>query len=246
MICPRDELANSCSSQCPEEPFCFVYTYATSSFAGNIEETKSASSLKIVEFNTSGTTFEKEDCSPTTSKTDACKDFQQNQDGCYSTHSLDNNNNETGTECPDDVERHPPDAHMPSMKTLGFSNFPKCGQFFVGAIKKNRSCQKLLRSKLIQIEARIEELKELKKRVQTLKDFQVSCRKRTERALSQMKKDPRIQLITQDTYRKSKVMLTWCFIFFYPNLIFQFGNRNLEFLRKISPINLKLCNWMHN
>lgn len=45
------------------------------------------------------------------------------------------------------------------------------------------------------IEARMEEIKKLKGLVKILKDFQVSCRKRTGRALSQ-KKDARVQLIS--------------------------------------------------
>ncbi|XP_073136972.1 uncharacterized protein [Henckelia pumila] len=75
------------------------------------------------------------------------------------------------------------------------SNFPKSALTFVDAIKKNRSCQKLIRSKMIQIEARMEELKKLTERVKILKDFHVACKKRTGRALSR-KKDARVQLIS--------------------------------------------------
>lgn len=90
------------------------------------------------------------------------------------------------------------------------SSFPKAGRLFIDAIKKNRSCQKFLRSKLIDIEARIEEIKKLKERVQILKDFQVSCRIRTGRALSQ-KKDARVQLITaRRTPKESKVVCNLC------------------------------------
>lgn len=66
---------------------------------------------------------------------------------------------------------------------------------FLDAIKKNRSCQKYLRSKLMQIEARIEENSKLNKSVKALKEFQVCCRRRTGQALSQ-KKDDRVQLIS--------------------------------------------------
>ncbi|PIN22504.1 hypothetical protein CDL12_04778 [Handroanthus impetiginosus] len=75
------------------------------------------------------------------------------------------------------------------------SHFPKSALAFVDAIKKNRSCQKFIRSKMMQMEARIEELNQLKERVKILKDFQVACKKRTGRALSQ-KKDARVQLIS--------------------------------------------------
>lgn len=85
------------------------------------------------------------------------------------------------------------------------SNFPKSAQVFIDAIKKNRSYQKFIRSKLTQIESRIEENNKLKERVKILKDFQVSCRKVTGRALSQ-KKDLRVQLISSScNSRKSMV-----------------------------------------
>ncbi|KAJ0106596.1 hypothetical protein Patl1_19692 [Pistacia atlantica] len=75
-------------------------------------------------------------------------------------------------------------------------------QVFIDAIKKNRSYQNFIRSKLTQIESRIEENKKLKERVKILKDFQVSCRKITGRALSQ-KKDPHVQLISSQKLRNS-------------------------------------------
>ncbi|KAL0425344.1 UNVERIFIED_CONTAM: Myb-like protein L [Sesamum radiatum] len=78
---------------------------------------------------------------------------------------------------------------------LKSSHFPKSAVTFVDAIKKNRSCQKLIRSKMMQMEARIEELKKLMELVKILRDFQVACKKRTGRALSQ-KKDARVQLIS--------------------------------------------------
>ncbi|KAL6518141.1 hypothetical protein OROMI_033842 [Orobanche minor] len=78
---------------------------------------------------------------------------------------------------------------------LRSSHFPKSALAFVDALKKNRSCQKLIRSKMIQVEARLEELNKLMEHVKMLKDFQVACRKRTGRALSQ-KKDASVQLIS--------------------------------------------------
>ncbi|PIA39506.1 hypothetical protein AQUCO_02600156v1 [Aquilegia coerulea] len=72
------------------------------------------------------------------------------------------------------------------------------------AIKKNRSFQKLVMRNLIHIEAKIEENKKLKERIKILRDFQVSCKRRAGRALSQ-KKDPRIQLISACKPRKSSV-----------------------------------------
>ncbi|TYH98359.1 hypothetical protein ES332_A12G304700v1 [Gossypium tomentosum] len=81
------------------------------------------------------------------------------------------------------------------LSTYKSSRFPKSAQLLFDAIKKNRSYQTFLRSKLAHIEVKIEENKKLKERVKILRDFQVSCKKLTGRALS-AKKDPRIQLIS--------------------------------------------------
>ena len=94
------------------------------------------------------------------------------------------------------------------------SGFPKYAQELLDAIKKNRSCQKFLRNKLMQIESRIEENKKLRERVKILKDFQVTYRKRMGRALSQ-KRDARVQLIYTSKLRSNaKVSLSvdlYCF-----------------------------------
>ncbi|XP_050209268.1 uncharacterized protein LOC126659970 isoform X2 [Mercurialis annua] len=83
------------------------------------------------------------------------------------------------------------------------SSLPKSAHVFLYAIRRNRSYQKFLQSKLAQIEVRIEENKKLKERVKFLRDFQVSCRKLTGRALAQGK-DPRIQLISARRIVSSK------------------------------------------
>ncbi|XP_047315933.1 uncharacterized protein LOC124919671 isoform X2 [Impatiens glandulifera] len=84
------------------------------------------------------------------------------------------------------------------------SGFPKQANAFVVAIRKNRACQKLLRSKLIQIQMKIENNRKLSERVKILKDFQVSCKKQVGKALSQ-KKDARIQLIAVPKPRPNQV-----------------------------------------
>lgn len=94
------------------------------------------------------------------------------------------------------------------------SDFPSSALAFVDAIKKNRSCQKLMRSKLGEIEARIEEIKRLKDRVKILKDFQVACRKRTGRAFSQ-KKDARVELISVPKLRANAKVCVSVVIFCY-------------------------------
>lgn len=93
------------------------------------------------------------------------------------------------------AESQQADACMFSKLPQKISSFPPSAQAFVVAINKNRALQKFLRSKLIEIEAKIEENKQLRDKVKLLKDFQVSCSRRTGNALS-LKKDPRVQLIS--------------------------------------------------
>ncbi|KAM2456147.1 hypothetical protein PS1_016063 [Malus domestica] len=95
------------------------------------------------------------------------------------------------------------DSCSTSMLPRKDSSFPKAAQVFMDAIKKNRASQKFIRNKLIQIEAKIEENRKLKERVKILKDFQVSCKRRTWESLSQ-KKDPRVQLILPKGPRDSR------------------------------------------
>nr|APY20264.1 MYB type transcriptional factor R4 [Pyrus betulifolia] len=95
------------------------------------------------------------------------------------------------------------DSCSTSMLPRKDSSFPKAAQVFMDAIKKNRASQKFIRNKLIQIEAKIEENRKLKERVKILKDFQVSCKRRTWGSLSQ-KKDPRVQLFLSKGPRDSR------------------------------------------
>jgi myb proto-oncogene protein len=124
-------------------------------------------------------------------RTNSCEGFTDAED--YSnTRSLGDNG---GIQPSGFIESHQSDACKSSILPLRKSCFPKSALLLLDAIKKNRSSQKFLRSKLIQLEARIEENKKLKEHVKILKDFQASCRKITGRALSQ-KKDPHVQLIS--------------------------------------------------
>ncbi|XP_077243959.1 uncharacterized protein LOC143884331 isoform X2 [Tasmannia lanceolata] len=88
---------------------------------------------------------------------------------------------------------------------LNNSSFPRPAQMFIDAIKKNRSCQKFVRSKLIEIEARIEENKELKRHVKCLVDFQVSCRRKMGKLLSRQN-NPYVRLISLPKPRISNVV----------------------------------------
>ncbi|KAL2321132.1 hypothetical protein Fmac_030101 [Flemingia macrophylla] len=88
-----------------------------------------------------------------------------------------------------------PDACGSSRFPQKRSNFHPVVQHFIDAIKQNREMQRFLRSKLIALEAKIEENKQIRNKIKILKDFQVSCTRRTGSALS-LKKDPRVQLIS--------------------------------------------------
>ncbi|KAK9279003.1 hypothetical protein L1049_028585 [Liquidambar formosana] len=137
-------------------------------------------------------------------RTNACEGFPDSEGVCDTTLNLDSLYDIVpGIQPSGFIEWHQSDVQKLSTLPLNYSSFPKSAQAFIDAIKKNRSCQKFLRNKLIQIEARIEENRKLKERVKILKDFQISCRKRTGRALSQ-KKDPRVQLISAPKLGASK------------------------------------------
>ncbi|XP_072976256.1 uncharacterized protein [Typha angustifolia] len=93
--------------------------------------------------------------------------------------------------------------------SLAHSQFPKSAQIFVDVIKKNRSCQKFIRRKLIEIEAKIEENKDLKERVRCLMEFHIACKRRVGHILSQ-KNDPRVRLISVQKPREAHNHKTTC------------------------------------
>ncbi|XVE58834.1 hypothetical protein DITRI_Ditri04bG0200700 [Diplodiscus trichospermus] len=144
-------------------------------------------------------------CMTSTSLEDAacnnfCERFRDNQNASNISHfSSDNVEMQPVGLLPGDQS----DGKESSKVDEKSSRFPKSAQMLIDAIKRNRSYQKFLRSKLTQIEVKIEENKILKERVKILRDFQVSCKKITGRALS-MQKDPRVQLISARKSRTSK------------------------------------------
>ncbi|KAJ6795083.1 myb-like protein L [Iris pallida] len=73
------------------------------------------------------------------------------------------------------------------------SQFPKFAQNFVDALRRNRACQRFIREKLLEIEAKIEQNKKLRERVKCLMDFQLACKKNENRTA---REDPRIKLIS--------------------------------------------------
>ena len=110
------------------------------------------------------------------------------------------------------------------------SNFPKSAQTFVEAIKKNRSCQKFIRNKMLHIEAKMEANRALQKRLKTLRDFQVQCKKTIGRALSQ-KQDSRVQLISVPKQKpNTKVMYVTKEIFFISQPFYNIMNHTLYWL----------------
>ncbi|CAK8534230.1 unnamed protein product [Lathyrus sativus] len=113
---------------------------------------------------------------------------------CPDSKCLDNDTNLLIDTCSFD-ETYEKDAGLASQILNKSSRFPPSAQAFVDALSKNRALQQFLRSKLIEIEAKIEVNNKLREKVKILKDFQVSCNRRTGSALS-MKKDPRVQLIS--------------------------------------------------
>ncbi|ERN00016.1 hypothetical protein AMTR_s00105p00025610 [Amborella trichopoda] len=86
-------------------------------------------------------------------------------------------------------------SYSSSALSLKYSSFPKTARVFFEALKKNRLCQKFLRSKMIQIEALIDENRELKRRVTCLRDFQLACKRHSGRLLGQ-ESDARVMLIS--------------------------------------------------
>jgi len=116
--------------------------------------------------------------------------------------------NESFDACRNDRDQGPCSTSESQDTSNHSSSFPKAAQTFVEAIKKNRSCQKFLRSKLLHIETRMEEIKALLKKINTLKAYQVACKKKIGRALSQ-KQDARLQLISIPKQRSNVKVLVF-------------------------------------
>ncbi|KAJ0980441.1 hypothetical protein J5N97_008696 [Dioscorea zingiberensis] len=89
------------------------------------------------------------------------------------------------------------------------SRFPKSAECFVEALKKNRTCQRFIREKLMEIEAKIEENKDLRERVKCLMEFQADSRRKTGRILGQQK-DARARLVSMRKMRVLKCKKAIC------------------------------------
>ena len=106
------------------------------------------------------------------------------------------------------------DAEKHNKEATTRTGFPKAALLLVDALKKNRACQKFIRRKMITIEAKIEENKDLRDRVKCLLDYQLSCRKAFGKILCQ-KEDPRVRLISS---RKPCAQSTKVIIILYLHL----------------------------
>lgn len=87
------------------------------------------------------------------------------------------------------------------------STFPESAQAFVDAIRKNRSYQKFLRTKLGEIEATIEKNEKLQKDVKIIDGFTVACKRRMKQHAFSQGKDPRFELIST---RKPRTEVSKC------------------------------------
>ncbi|XP_056859065.1 uncharacterized protein LOC108839435 isoform X2 [Raphanus sativus] len=87
---------------------------------------------------------------------------------------------------------------QPPSLTLAASSttFPESAQAFVDAIRKNRSYQKFLRTKLGEIEATIEKNEKLRKDVKIIDGLTVACKRRMKQQAFSQGKDPRFELIS--------------------------------------------------
>ncbi|XP_037442572.1 uncharacterized protein LOC119311052 isoform X1 [Triticum dicoccoides] len=115
-----------------------------------------------------------------------------------STGPLENMKNEASKGGNDEFIAHRPgeeDAQKKNMNANTQTGFPKAALLLVDALKKNRACQKFIRRKMINIEAKIEVNKDLRDRVKCLMDYQYSCRRSFGKVLCQ-KVDPRVRLIS--------------------------------------------------
>jgi myb proto-oncogene protein len=128
-----------------------------------------------------------------------------------STGRPENMKNETAKGGDDEFIAHQPgdeDVVKQNLNALTQDRFPKAALLLVDALKKNRACQKFIRRKMINIEAKIEVNKDLRDRVKCLMDYQLSCKRSFGKILCQ-KVDPRVRLISsrKQSAQSEKVIL---------------------------------------
>ncbi|KAL0873765.1 hypothetical protein Bca101_023470 [Brassica carinata] len=96
----------------------------------------------------------------------------------------------------EDIEAGNTSTEPPRTLSASSSTFPESAQAFVDAIRKNRSYQRFLRTKLGGIEATIEKNEKLQKDVKIIDDFTVTCKRRMKQQAFSQGKDPRFELIS--------------------------------------------------
>lgn len=138
-------------------------------------------------------------------RTNACKGFPDSEVPYFPAQNVESSSPNMAYLDSDFLETQQSDSNVARLLPTKGSGFPKAAQLLLDAIKKNRSCQKLIHNRLVNIEARIEDNKKLIDRAKILKDFQMSSKKRVGLVLSQQK-DPRTQLISAHKVRKISLM----------------------------------------
>jgi len=87
-----------------------------------------------------------------------------------------------------------------------YAGIPEYARVLIEALKKNRLLQKTLQLKLVQIETKMEENKELRNRVKCLVDFQSACKRRL-RQIFMQDSDSTVKLISRSKSRWSSKKL---------------------------------------
>ncbi|XP_020593302.1 myb-like protein L, partial [Phalaenopsis equestris] len=131
-----------------------------------------------------------------------------------------------------------------SVRQFISSRFPKSVQNFVYALKKNRSCQRFIREKLMEIEAKIEVNKKLKERMKCLMDFHTACKRKAGYSFCQ-KRDPRVRLISSRKQKSSSTVKEnskkSSALYFAPAENFQMSNYKMVTRR--FPVSLRKRQW---
>lgn len=83
-----------------------------------------------------------------------------------------------------------------------YAGIPDYARVLIEALKKNRLLQKTLQLKLVQVETKMEENKELRNRVKCLVDFQSACKRRLRQIFTQ-DSDSTVKLISRSKSRLS-------------------------------------------
>ena len=133
------------------------------------------------------------------------------------------------------------DVQKKNMNANTQTGFPKAALLLVDAHKKNRACQKFIRRKMINNEAKIEVNKDLRDRVKCLMDYQYSCRRSFGKVLCQ-KVDPRVRLISsQKQSAQSAKVITSVFTAVYYMLDDIYNHLMIYRAFVVSVVDVPIC-----